>query len=376
LALLEAVSDGVCTLDAGWRITFANKAAREIFAEYSGTPEQIEGRSLWQLFPAAAETSIERALRRRDVRRRRVGDRRRATGADGPFALQALPWTGGGLALCIRKTRSAAEANSAAVGSRRAPASIARFEAKNRAWLAEIEAMLRVIPVGIGIALDPACREVRRNAALREMLGTSAEAESSNGADASPASYRFLDEAGAEVPAERLPMQTAIREKRDLRDVDLCISHASGRTVRLLGSAGPLLDEAGEVRGAVGAFVDVTAQRSTEERQRFFLKLDEVLRPLVAAGEIVNAAACLLGEHMEVSRCAYADVEEDEDTFNLMGDYCRGVPSIVGRYRFAQFGAEALRRMRADQPYVVHDIETHGRHRRIWTPTRRRRFAR
>jgi GAF domain-containing protein len=50
---------------------------------------------------------------------------------------------------------------------------------------------------------------------------------------------------------------------------------------------------------------------------------------------------------------------QDEDTFNLTGDYNRGVPSIVGRYRFAEFGQEVLRLMREDEPYVVEDIETH-----------------
>ena len=37
------------------------------------------------------------------------------------------------------------------------------------------------------------------------------------------------------------------------------------------------------------------------------------------------------------------------------------MPSIVGRYRFIQFGAECLRLMRAGQPYVINDAETYPR---------------
>jgi hypothetical protein len=59
--------------------------------------------------------------------------------------------------------------------------------------------------------------------------------------------------------------------------------------------------------------------------------------------------ARLLGEYLGADRCAYADVEEDEDTVNLVGDYNRGVPSIVGRYRFRIFGAEVLQLMRGRQ---------------------------
>ncbi|HYO84031.1 MAG TPA: GAF domain-containing protein, partial [Bryobacteraceae bacterium] len=45
------------------------------------------------------------------------------------------------------------------------------------------------------------------------------------------------------------------------------------------------------------------------------------------------------------------------DTFNLTGDYNRGVRSIVGRYTFTQFGAECRQLMRAGAPFVVQDAE-------------------
>ena len=51
-----------------------------------------------------------------------------------------------------------------------------------------------------------------------------------------------------------------------------------------------------------------------------------------------------------VNRCAYAAVEDDEDTFVLTGNYNNGVHSIVGRYRFRQFGEECLRLMRTGSP--------------------------
>ncbi|HLM68631.1 MAG TPA: ATP-binding protein, partial [Longimicrobium sp.] len=58
-----------------------------------------------------------------------------------------------------------------------------------------------------------------------------------------------------------------------------------------------------------------------------------------------------------VDRCAYAELEADEDHFVLTGDYTRGdTPSIVGRYALSAFGAEALRLNRQDLPYVVDDV--------------------
>jgi PAS domain S-box-containing protein len=114
-------------------------------------------------------------------------------------------------------------------------------------------------------------------------------------------------------------------------------------------------------RTEVAAFILDLTQRKQSERDAFLVQLDDATRPLVDPLEITNTAARLLGEHLNVNRCAYADVEPDEDTFNLMGDYNRGVVSIVGRYSFTQFGAECLRLMRAGQTYVVVDSETDPR---------------
>ena len=120
-------------------------------------------------------------------------------------------------------------------------------------------------------------------------------------------------------------------------------------------------DDGGSAAGVLVAFAETTEQVLNERRLRFLLELDDATRVLEDSGEITLAAARLLGQFLSVNRCAYADVEDDEDTFNLSGDYNDGVPSIVGRYRFAQFGQECLRLMRENKPYIVVDSETDPR---------------
>ena len=96
-------------------------------------------------------------------------------------------------------------------------------------------------------------------------------------------------------------------------------------------------------------------------RYQFLARLDDLTRPLDDPAEITSGVARMLGAHLGVNRCAYADVEADGDTFNLTGDYNNGVESIVGRYRFVEFGEECLRLMRAGLPYIVADSETDHR---------------
>ena len=69
---------------------------------------------------------------------------------------------------------------------------------------------------------------------------------------------------GVEIADRDLPLQQAAREGRDIHGVELDIVHDDGRVVRLLEYAAPLLDEQGTPRGAVGAFVDITASRQAQ----------------------------------------------------------------------------------------------------------------
>ncbi|MEO7415365.1 MAG: PAS domain-containing protein [Opitutaceae bacterium] len=123
----------------------------------------------------------------------------------------------------------------------------------------------------------------------------------------------------------------------------------------------PVFGADGQVEAVAGTTRDVTERKRGEDRDRLLIALDDTTRPLTDPQAITQASARLLGGYLGVNRCAYADVEEDENTFNLTGDFNRDVPSIVGRYRFEQFGGECLRLMRAGEPYVVADAETDPR---------------
>ncbi|MET3918418.1 signal transduction histidine kinase/CheY-like chemotaxis protein [Variovorax sp. OAS795] len=104
-----------------------------------------------------------------------------------------------------------------------------------------------------------------------------------------------------------------------------------------------------------GAVADLDSQIA------FLDRLARTTQPMSDPAEVMQITARLLGTHMGVNRCAYAEVDPDEDHFTLTGDFSRGVDSIVGRYTFSQFGLDCLELMRANLPYVVHDIDTDPR---------------
>lgn len=87
----------------------------------------------------------------------------------------------------------------------------------------------------------------------------------------------------------------------------------------------------------------------------FLLRLRGEIRQVADPGEIMRVSAKLLAEHLDADRCAYANVE-NETTFMITGDYCRGVPSIVGRWEVAAFGEVCASLMQSGVPYVVEDV--------------------
>ncbi len=123
----------------------------------------------------------------------------------------------------------------------------------------------------------------------------------------------------------------------------------------------PIREGEGKLRGFSKVARDVTERKQAEDRDRFLADLNRALQPLADPDELTAAAARMLGGHLEADRCAYAEVEADEDHFRITGDYTRGVPSIVGRFAVSDFGSEALRLMRENEPYVVDDAEADER---------------
>jgi signal transduction histidine kinase/ActR/RegA family two-component response regulator len=150
----------------------------------------------------------------------------------------------------------------------------------------------------------------------------------------------------------RIAVEQAIAEHGDYV-IDYRLINA-GRERWVSASGRARYDAQGQVLGMLGVVQDISDVR-------FLVRVDDVVRPLVAPEQITYTAARELGRHLRVNRCAYAFVEDDEDTFILTGNYNDGVNSIVGRYRFRQFGAECLRLMREGLPYVVEDSQTDPR---------------
>ena len=133
--------------------------------------------------------------------------------------------------------------------------------------------------------------------------------------------------------------------------------HADGSIRWMEGRGQAVYSQSGVAVRIYGTGIDITERRMAEQRSRFLNSLDQAVQAISQPEEVMSVTARMLGEYLEVNRCAYAEVDDDEDTFHVRGDYTRETFSIVGDFKMSDFGDEALRLMRSNQPYVVNDAK-------------------
>jgi two-component system, cell cycle sensor histidine kinase and response regulator CckA len=112
---------------------------------------------------------------------------------------------------------------------------------------------------------------------------------------------------------------------------------------------------------AIAIVKDRSEQRArrTEGRLRLLNNLGDAMRAAVEPDRLLPDALRLLGQHMKVSRCVYANVDPDGDHCVVPHDYTDNCESSAGEYRLSDFGPSIHAAFkRGEGAVVVHDIYT------------------
>ena len=148
------------------------------------------------------------------------------------------------------------------------------------------------------------------------------------------------------------------------RDFELTL-HRQGHPERVWMNLdySPVRGEDGRPAGVLAIVVETTeAQRTRQALERSEAKLrllDELGRAVAdcrEAGEVLSITTRMTAQHLGLSNCAYADMDEDGDGFTIRGNWHEpGSPSIVGHYRLADFGTLAVEELGAGRPLIIND---------------------
>ena len=115
-------------------------------------------------------------------------------------------------------------------------------------------------------------------------------------------------------------------------------------------------DVAERARTAVERRRAEMAVRENEARLAFLDALGRETAKSRDADTVLAVTTGMLGEHLGVTSCAYADMDPDEDGFTIRGDWAApGAMHIIGHYSLADFGRKAVQELRAGRPLIIND---------------------
>jgi PAS domain S-box-containing protein len=147
-------------------------------------------------------------------------------------------------------------------------------EERERAKRHELETILSAIPAAVLIAEDKACTRITANAAGCALLRLPDGANTSRSAPGpeAPTNFEIFSVTGEALPPDKLPIQLAAASARRVEGHEVEVRFTDGERRSLLGDALPLFDSEGEVRGAVGAFLDISDRKRREEQVQLLLR--------------------------------------------------------------------------------------------------------
>ncbi len=141
---------------------------------------------------------------------------------------------------------------------------------------AELDAVLETVPVAVWLAHDPEARWITASRRAAEMLRVAPGASASLAAPyrGQAGSFRVLRD-GEEVRPEDLPLPRAARGC-PVNGEELRVVFDDGASFDMLISAATVRDTAGKPTGAVGAGVDITDRKRSEEQIRHLAHHDQL----------------------------------------------------------------------------------------------------
>lgn len=214
-----------------------------------------------------------------------------------------------------------------------------RAEARAEARASELLAIFDAMPAAMFIAHDAECRNMTASRAAYDLLRLPYGVNSSKSAPLgqSPRTFKIFKD-GRELAPHELPIQRAAVTGKPVLGFEFTVHLQDGSSRDLLGNAIPLFDDAEKVRGAVGAFIDVTERNRAGESAR---------QPRAFLRTMLDG----LSDFVFMKDCDGLYLEINSPAASAVGKVSA---EIIGKDDYALFApGEAARVMQADRDLIA-----------------------
>jgi PAS domain S-box-containing protein len=294
-AIVKSSDDAIISKDLNGVITSWNPGAQRIFGY---TEAEVAGQSITIIIPPERhdeEAGILRRLRAGEHIQYYETTRVTKHGERVDVSLTISPMTD-----AEGRIVGASKIARDITGRKRAEEALRRSEAEAKARAEELAVVFDAVPGMALISRDPACRRITGSRAAYQLLRLPYGANiSRSAAEGDRPSNFYLLRDGQELPPSELPLQKAAATGQEIRDSEYALLFDDGTSRDMFGNAAPLLDYNGNVRGAMGVFVDITERKRAENSLRLFRMLVdqssdaiEVIDPETLRLIDINGRAC------------------------------------------------------------------------------------
>jgi PAS domain S-box-containing protein len=145
---------------------------------------------------------------------------------------------------------------------------IRNLNAQLQERVAELEAIMQVLPVGVAVSQDPESTVVTANLALSDLLGVKPGENIATRIDPANANSFEIYKKGRRLASVDHPLFRSAKTGQQSGSLELEIQRPDREPIYLQSSASPLFNQDGSVRGAVGAFINVTDRKRLEDLLR------------------------------------------------------------------------------------------------------------
>ncbi|WP_306299017.1 ATP-binding protein [Nostoc sp. T09] len=167
-------------------------------------------------------------------------------------------------------------------------------------------------------------------------------------------------------PDDRAQVLAAIHaaiEAKGLFELEHRVIRADGTIGWTYSRAVPLLNATGEIVEWFGEASDITDRKRREANLAFLAEIQNDCARLTTADEIMQTVGAKIGSYLNLSICAFVDVDEAQERAIVHHTWHReDAPNLIGTYRISEFVTEAFyTAVRAGDIIIVNDTNTDAR---------------
>jgi len=127
-------------------------------------------------------------------------------------------------------------------------------------------------------------------------------------------------------------------------------------------SYSPVLDDSGTVAGMHCSVVETTRVVREKKLRQFQLDLANRLHASTSPDTVVSAAVEMLAQHLDASRCWYAEIDDIAGTFQTKsGWFEHSIPALPQSGKIDEFSPDLLQTLRKGEEFVCNNLAVRTR---------------